>query len=67
MTIEDRVLAAAQDRLTLSVADAGRVLGVSASTAYRMVRSGQLPTVKVGQRKRVPVQALIDLLRSESE
>lgn len=67
MSVAKRVAEAAEGRLTLSVAEAGRLLGVSPSTAYRMVRSGQLKTVKVGQRKRVPTEALIELLRSENE
>jgi excisionase family DNA binding protein len=49
-------------RLTLTVAEAGQVLGVSRSYAYELVRQGQLPCMRLGRRIVVPVRALEALL-----
>jgi excisionase family DNA binding protein len=49
-------------RLTLTVAEAGQVLGVSKSYAYELVRQGQLPCMRLGRRIVVPVRALEVLL-----
>ena len=50
-------------RLTLNVPDAARLLGVSVPTAWAMVHSGQLPTIRCGQRRYVvPRKGLEDLL-----
>jgi excisionase family DNA binding protein len=47
---------------TMSVEEAGRVLGVSRRSAYRAVARGEIPSVKVGRRLLVPTQRLFDLL-----
>ncbi|MEU7767918.1 excisionase family DNA-binding protein [Nocardia sp. NPDC049190] len=39
---------------TLSVIDAGRVLGVGKTTIYEAIRSGEVPSFRVGRRVRVP-------------
>ncbi|MGZ4916761.1 MAG: helix-turn-helix domain-containing protein, partial [Halobacteriota archaeon] len=39
-----------EEALTLSVEHAARLMGVSRTTAYRMVRDGDLPAIKVGRR-----------------
>jgi excisionase family DNA binding protein len=41
-----------------SPADVQRLLRVSASTVTRLMRSGALPTVKIGRCRRVPARAL---------
>ena len=38
------------DRPLLSVTEAGELLGVSVSTAYRMAEAGQLPVIRLGER-----------------
>lgn|SRR3546814_358259 len=48
--------------LTLSVTEAGNLLGVSRSTAYELVRSGELESVKLRRRVVVPVAAIADRL-----
>lgn len=49
----------------LTVSEAGEVLGLSRSAAYRAVDSGFLPTVRISKtQRRVPKQALLDLLRA---
>ena len=42
----------------LSVEDAGRALGVSRSTVWRLIRRGQLASVRQGGRRLVPASAL---------
>ena len=46
------------ERLTLTVAEAAKVLGIGRGTAYEAVRTGQLPALRVGRRLLVPVAAL---------
>ena len=46
------------------VADAARFLGVSKSFVYTLIRSGSLPSVKLGTSRRVPVRAVRDLARN---
>ena len=40
--------------IALDYAEAGRLIGVSASTVYRLVRDGKLHAVSVGAAKRIP-------------
>lgn len=44
---------------TVSVATAGSFLGMSASAAYRAADRGDLPTITVNGRRRVPVPRLL--------
>jgi len=49
--------------LTVSIEEAGRMLGYSRDTAYAAARSGVLPTILIGKRKRrVPSHRLLELL-----
>lgn len=48
--------------LTLSVTEAGNLLGVSPSTAYELVRSGELDSMQLRRRVVVPVAAVADRL-----
>lgn len=47
---------------TYSVREVAEILGVSKSTAYECVRTGQLPAVKLRSRILVPVEAIEALL-----
>ena len=38
------------------------ILGIGRNTAYELVRSGQIFSVKIGRQLRIPKQALIDYL-----
>jgi excisionase family DNA binding protein len=49
-------------RLTFTVEEAGRVLGVSRSYAYELVRQGEIPCMRLGRRIVVPARALEALL-----
>jgi excisionase family DNA binding protein len=48
--------------LTYSVPEAGRLLGYSRNTAYEAASRGQLPTIRLGRKIRVPKVALQRLL-----
>lgn len=49
-------------RPTVDVALAGRVLGVGRNTAYKAVRDGSLPAVKIAGQFRVPTAKLRAML-----
>lgn len=53
------------ERLTYSVATAAEVLGISRALAYELVRSGDIPSLKLGRRVVVPCAALIEMLNVE--
>lgn len=42
----------------VGVSEAGRVLGVSVSTIWRMIRRGALPSIRRGGRRWIPREAL---------
>jgi len=48
----------AQPRITLSVAETAETLSISESAVRRLIRSGLIPTVMLGARRVVPVDAL---------
>lgn len=52
--------------LTLRVEDLMPILGIGRNTAYELVRSGQIFSVKIGRQLRIPKQALIDYLTNNS-
>jgi excisionase family DNA binding protein len=58
-------MSAVADRATLSVKEAGQVLGISRDLAYQAASSGQLPTIRVGRRILVPIAALDRMLSAE--
>ncbi len=47
---------------TLTVEQAGRLLGISRSSAYRGVNRGEIPSFRIGGRIIVPTGKLLDLL-----
>lgn len=49
---------------TVSVEDAGALLGVSRTTAYRLASSGEfpVPVIRVGKKLRIPTAMLADAL-----
>jgi excisionase family DNA binding protein len=50
------------ERLTMTVAEAAAVLGVSPSAAYGYVRMGQIPSIRLGRRILIPVSGLRELV-----
>ncbi len=52
--------------LTISVPEAGRrYLGISRGASYAAAERGEIPTVRIGRLKRVPVKAMDALLECE--
>lgn len=49
-------------RTTVSVEEAAQVLGISRGGAYDAARRGELPTMRLGRRLRVPVPSLLRML-----
>ncbi|EWT05050.1 hypothetical protein N864_07615 [Intrasporangium chromatireducens Q5-1] len=49
-------------RLTISVPDAGRVLGIGRDASYAAAARGEIPTLRLGRAIRVPVPKLLELL-----
>lgn len=47
---------------TLSVEGAGRLLGLSRTSAYRAVERGELPTIRLAGRMHVPTARLLEML-----
>ena len=41
------------DRLTYSIEEASRLLGISRSHAYLLTETGELPCIRLGMRKRI--------------
>ena len=54
------------ERLTLTVDEAAKVLGIGRTSAYEGVRAGQIPSIRVGRRRLVPRAALLKLLEGRS-
>lgn len=48
--------------LTLSIAEAAKLLGVGRNQAYEAARRGEIPTIRIGNRILVPRAALDRLL-----
>ena len=51
------------ERLTVTVEEAGRMLGIGRGLAYEAANRGEIPTVRVGKRLLVPRAALERLLK----
>lgn len=50
------------ERLTVSVPEAGRLLGIGRTSAYKAAQEGEIPTVRIGGRVLVPKAALERML-----
>jgi Helix-turn-helix domain len=50
------------EKLTITVPQAGRALGIGRNAAYEAARNGQLPTIRIGKRLLVPIVAFKRLL-----
>jgi excisionase family DNA binding protein len=53
-----------EDRLVLTVAEAGHLLGISRAFAYELVARGDLPVIRLGRRRLVPKVALLALVEA---
>ena len=51
------------EKPTMSVVEAGALLGLGRASAYEAARSGRIPTIDLGgRRRRVPTAAMYELL-----
>jgi len=56
------------ERLTMTVEEAGRALGISRATAYMLVNTGRLPAIRISDRRIIiPKKAISELLASASK
>lgn len=51
-----------QERLTLSVSQTAKILGIGLNLCYARVRTGEIPVIRIGRRLLVPRKALERLL-----
>ena len=49
--------------VTLRVEDLMPLLGIGRNTAYQLIRSGQIRSVRIGRQIRIPRDALLEFLR----
>lgn len=56
-------LPSANNSLTVSVPEAAERLGISRGSAYKAVKSGELPVIRIGDRILVPSAALDRMLQ----
>jgi excisionase family DNA binding protein len=61
-TVRPEVTGRSPERLTMTVPEAGRALGLGRNAAYEAARAGEIPTVRFGKLLRVPIRALERLL-----
>jgi excisionase family DNA binding protein len=54
------------ERMTYTIEEAGRLLGVGRNQAYEGARRGDFPTIKIGKRRLVPKAALDRMLNGEA-
>ena len=50
------------EKLTVSVDEAAQALGISRAGAFRLAATGELPTIRLGKRVLVPIDALNKLV-----
>ena len=55
------------EKLLLKPADVFKAISVGRSTGYAMLASGELPSVRIGRSVRVPVAALKDWVKRQTE
>jgi hypothetical protein len=63
--MDDDIKRALAEKVSVPVEVAGKAFGLSRAAAYKAVREGQLPSVKIGSRYAVPTAALRRLLQIE--
>ena len=53
------------ERPTMSIPEAAKILGIGVNGAYEAAKRGEIPTIKIGKRKLVIVTALKKMLGVE--
>lgn len=51
------------DREAVSIAEAGRITGLSRSMIYELLREGRLKSIKIGRRRLITRRSCADLFR----
>ena len=58
------------DKLTLTVEEAGKRLGISRATAYALANQGQLPVIRLGKRllvSKVGLERMVNEARTKTQ
>jgi excisionase family DNA binding protein len=64
---QDSLKSAESERLTMDVADAAPLLGISEAATYRAANAGQIPALKVGNRILVLREPFMRLLKGQAQ
>lgn len=51
-----------EERLTMTITEAARYLGISRGLAYEMARQNRLPIIKYGRRQLIPRKPFFELM-----
>lgn len=62
MTVAQRALPDPTVQPTISVEEAGRLLGLCRASAYAAVRRGDIPSIPIGHRHIVPTVKILTML-----
>lgn len=49
---------------TITISEAAKRLGIGRNTAYEAVKTGEIPVIKLGKRKVVPLKAFEKMLET---
>ena len=63
--MENKYRSLDEQPLALRVEDLMPILGIGRNTAYELVRSGQIRSIKIGRQIRVPRDAVAEFLRGQ--
>ena len=55
------------DKLTLSVAEAAEIVGISTRNMYNLVKTKGFPTIQIGKRVRVSAPGLVCWLEEQAQ
>lgn len=53
-------------RLTMTVEEAGKALGISRATAYTLAREGRLPVIRISDRRLIIPKVALERMLSEA-
>ena len=53
--------------LVLSIEQLMKVLGIGRNSAYDLVRCGQIPSIRVGNKIRIPKEAVVSFIQSPQD
>lgn len=53
--------------IAASIPESARIVGVSRSLIYKMLNEGRLPSVKIGRRRVIPIEALRAFIEAQTQ